>query len=103
MKRLPIVSAAALWFAVSLIVAAQPRADGKQIFRFDTFGDEQLWTDTLHLHTVVSALSPSGALGFGLKVDSEALPDSIVSALRAGTVNLGDPAVTRQLLSLNAV
>src|SRR5512145_1935487 len=28
-------------------------AQGKQIFRFDTFGDETFWTDTLGLHEVI--------------------------------------------------
>ena len=27
--------------------------DGQAIFRFDTFGDEQLWTDVLRMHEVV--------------------------------------------------
>lgn len=28
---------------------------GQQIFRFDTFGDEAKWTDTLRMHEVISA------------------------------------------------
>jgi hypothetical protein len=28
-------------------------AEGQRVFRFDTFGDEQLWTNTLRLHEVV--------------------------------------------------
>ena len=28
-------------------------ADGQRVFRFDTFGDEELWTDKLRLHVVV--------------------------------------------------
>src|SRR5512140_2502284 len=28
-------------------------AEGQKIFRFDTFGDEVVWTDTLHLNEVV--------------------------------------------------
>jgi len=43
------------------------------------------------------------ALALGLKVDAEVLPEEIVSAVRAGQVNLNDPAVTLQLLRLNAV
>jgi hypothetical protein len=93
---------AGLYLVAAMSVAAQPR-DGKQIFRFDTFGDEQLWTDTLQLHTVVAGLSPQAALEVGLKVDVEALPAAIVSALKAGTVNLGSPTVTMELLQLNAV
>lgn len=56
--------------------AANPPVDqGQQIFRFDTFGDEQLWTDTLRLHEVIqSSVSPATALGVGLKVDATVLP-----------------------------
>jgi cytochrome c5 len=80
-----------------------PPDDGKAIFRFDTFGDEQLWTDVLRMHEVIATVSPARALAVGLKVDVEALPAAVVSALRAGQVDLNDPAVTVQLLRLNAV
>ena len=86
--------------------AARPaaqHADGQQIFRFDTFGDEQLWTNVLRMHEVVATLDPATALGVGLKVDVEALPPSVVEALRAGRVDLTSPAVTAALLQLNAV
>jgi hypothetical protein len=76
---------------------------GRTIFRFDTFGDEQLWTDVLRMHEVAATLTPRMALGVGLKVDVDALPPAIVDALRAGAVNLDDPAVTLELLRLNAV
>jgi cytochrome c5 len=77
--------------------------DGKAIFRFDTFGDEQLWTDVLRMHEVIATVSPATALAVGLKVDVEALPAAVVNALRAGQVDLNDPAVTVQLLRFNAV
>jgi hypothetical protein len=77
--------------------------NGREIFRFDTFGDEQLWTDTLQLHTAVQGLTPAAALGAGLKVDSRALPREVIRAIEQGQVNLNDPAVTAQLLSLDAV
>ena len=77
--------------------------DGRQIFRFDTFGDEQLWTDFLRMHEVVAALDPETALGVGLKVDVRALPRSTVAALRAKEVDLTSPAVTNLLLRLDAV
>ena len=77
--------------------------DGQQIFRFDTFGDEQLWTDVLRMHDVISTVDPSTALAVGLKVDVRALPQSLQRALRRGEVNLTDPAVTIALLKLNAV
>jgi len=79
-------------------------AEGKEIFRYDTFGDEQYWTDTLRMHEVIqSAVSPRAALGVGLKVDVDALPQSVRDALAAGQVDLDDPAVTVTLLKLNAV
>src|SRR5687767_3704623 len=68
--------------------------DGRSIFRFDTFGDEQLWTDVLRLHEAVQTVSPATALAVGLKVDVDALPRAIVEALRAKKVDLTDPAVT---------
>jgi mono/diheme cytochrome c family protein len=80
-----------------------PRREGQAIFRFDTFGDEQLWTDVLRLHEVIPTVDPATALAVGLKVDVEALPRRVIAALRAGEVDLTDPAVTLELLRLNAV
>ncbi len=77
--------------------------DGRAIFRFDTFGDEQLWTDVLRMHEVVSTVDPATALSLGLKVDVAALPRSLVASLRAGEVDLTSPAVTIALLQLDAV
>ena len=77
--------------------------DGQAIFRFDTFGDEQLWTDVLRMHEVIPTVDPATALAVGLKVDVEALPAKVIAALRAGQVDLTDPAVTVELLRLNAV
>ena len=78
-------------------------SEGRAIFRFDTFGDEQLWTTVLRMHDVLATVSPETALSVGLKVDVEALPRTIIAALRAGDVDLTDPAVTVELLRLNAV
>ena len=77
--------------------------DGQAIFRFDTFGDEQLWTDVLRMHEVIPTVDPATALAVGLKVDVEALPAKVIAALQAGQVDLTDPAVTVELLRLNAV
>jgi hypothetical protein len=77
--------------------------DGQAIFRFDTFGDEQFWTDVLRMHEVIPTVDPATALAVGLKVDVEALPADLVKALRAGRVDLKNPAVTISLLRLNAV
>ena len=82
---------------------SQTSADGKSIFRFDTFGDEQLWTDTLQMQQALKNVSPRTALSVGLKVDSDALPPAVIDAIKAGQVNLDDPVVTIQLLKLNAV
>src|SRR5690348_434031 len=53
--------------------------DGQCIFRNDTFGDEQLWTDTLRLHELVQTLPPTTALAVGLKVDVDAVPADVLA------------------------
>lgn len=79
-------------------------AQGKDIFRFDTFGNESFWTGTLKMNEVIrSAVDPTTALSVGLKVDAEALPPSVVSGIQDGTISLTDPATTVALLKLNAV
>lgn len=79
-------------------------AEGQQIFRFDTFGDETKWTDTLRLHEVISAaVDPVTALSVGLKVDAEALPPAVVQGIVDGSISLTSPATTITLLKLNAV
>ncbi len=100
----------ALTFAVAGVAlptlaghAPDRKQDGQAIFRFDTFGDEQLWTDVLRMHEVLPTVDPATALAVGLKVDVEALPQAIVAALRAKKVDLKNPAVTIELLRLNAV
>jgi hypothetical protein len=93
----------AVALAVSGSVPAKRDLPGKAIFRFDTFGDEQLWTDVLRMHEVIPTIDPATALAVGLKVDVEALPAEVVAALQAGQVDLTDPAVTVELLRLNGV
>jgi mono/diheme cytochrome c family protein len=79
-------------------------AQGKQIFRFDTFGDETQWTDTLRMHEVIAAaVDPTTALSVGIKVDSEALPAAVVQGIKDGTIDLKSPDTTVALLKLNAV
>ena len=98
---LAVLFALALAFTMSLArpASSAKRLDGKAIFRFDTFGDEQLWTDTLRLNGVIeTSVSPATALGVGLKVDSEALPEGFLA-----THDLNDPATTVELIRLNAV
>jgi len=86
--------------------------EGKRIFRFDTFGDEVYWTDTLRLHQAIEGekfggvgggVSPKTALSVGLKVDAEDIPSDVADAIKKGQVNLDDPATTLTLLKLNSV
>lgn len=79
-------------------------AQGRDIFRYDTFGDEAQWTDALGLHEVIAAaVDPVTALSVGLKVDAEALPAAVVAGIQDGSVDLKDPATTVALLKLDAV
>jgi hypothetical protein len=83
---------------------AELAANGKAIFRFDTFGDESQWTDTLRMHEVIrTAVDPVTALSVGLKVDAEALPATVVEGIRNGSVDLKSPDTTVALLKLDAV
>jgi len=96
---------------------AQARADrliarGRRVFRFDTFGDQAVWGGVLGLHKAIEGskhggvgpgVSPKLALALGLKVDATAIPKKVARAIKAGKVNLNDPAVTVALLKLNAV
>src|SRR5438046_516596 len=108
------MSAALLWLPLGersgggIARAADAEPDqvekGREVFRYDTFGDEQNWTDRLKMHQVIeSALDPITALTLGLKVDVDALPDEVLEAIVAGQVDLTDPSTTVALISLNAV
>ena len=55
------------------------------------------------MREVLPTVDPATALDVGLKVDVAALPSDLIAALRAGKVDLTDPAVTVALLRLNAV
>jgi len=92
--------------------ALQVVLDGRDIFRYETFGDEAFWGDTLRLHEAIAGeahggvgpgVSPATALAVGLKVDVDALPQQLRSNLRKGRVDLTDPATTIALLRLDAV
>src|SRR3954467_278599 len=87
-------------------------SQGRQIFRFDDFGDNAFWSGALQLDKAIlgrrlggvgPGVSPKTALSVGLKVDSNALPKSVLNALKAGKVNLDSPATTLALIKLNAV
>lgn len=86
--------------------------EGQRTFRYDTFGDEDFWGNTLKLHQAIAGqnlggvgpgVSPRTALAVGLKVNSQALPQELADQLKAGRVNLDDPASTLVLLKNNAV
>ena len=86
--------------------------EGRKTFRYDTFGSEAFWGDALQLHKAIAGeksggvgpgVSPKTALAVGLKVDVDALPDALKKQLKAGKINLDDPATTVALLKLNAV
>jgi len=85
---------------------------GREVFRFNTFGDEAVWGDVLGLHKAIEGaklggvgpgVSPKTALSLGLKVDAAAIPANVAAAIKAGKVNLDDPATTVTLLKLKAV
>jgi hypothetical protein len=85
---------------------------GRNIFRFETFGDQAFWGDKLKLHQAISGangggvgpgISPATAIALGLKVDVQALGRDLQDAIRNGRVNLDDPATTVALLKRNAV
>jgi len=114
MRRLTASAAfAALTMFFSLPISASERAadihavkqfrEGREIFRYATFGDEDFWGGTLGLHEALKGVSPKTALGVGLKVDVDNLPRDVLRALREGKVNPDDPAVTLALLRADAV
>lgn len=86
--------------------------EGRETFRFDTFGSESFWGDALGLHQAIEGsanggvgdgVSPKTALAVGLKVDVDMLPAPVVASIKKGTVDLDNPATTLALLKLGAV
>jgi len=92
--------------AAALVLSGHPAQsqsptlnEGREIFRYDTFGDERFWTDVLLMNEVIErSVDPTTALSVGLKVDADALPPGILA-----TADLKSPATTVALLKLNAV
>ena len=87
-------------------------SEGLHTFRFDTFGSEDFWGGELALHNAIQGetfggvgpgVSPKQALELGLKVDMDAVPGEVSAAIKAGEVDLDDPANTLLLLKANAV
>jgi hypothetical protein len=96
--------------------AASPNArllaQGRRIFRFDTFGDQAFWGGALQLHRAITGrqlggvgpgVSPKTALSVGLKVDATKIPKTVAAAIKAGKVDLNSSKTTLALLKLNAV
>ena len=89
-------------------------ASGKQVFRFETFGNERFWTDAVRLQQgfIAARVTPLQALALGLSVDIEALDAATQTALAAelktdlSAANaplLNSPATTIKLINANAV
>jgi len=96
-----------------------PRQDGdptfgREVFRFETFGNEGFWTDAVRLPAGIAAanVTPMQALQLGLQIDSDALSASIRKELAEqlqadpsgrSSQLLNDPAVTMKLIQAGAV
>jgi hypothetical protein len=85
---------------------------GRQIFRFDTFGSEEFWGGKLKLHEAIASQEHGGigagltarqALDVGLKVDVRKLPSILVEVIKGGSVSLDKPETTMELLRADAV
>jgi hypothetical protein len=92
--------------------STQMLKEGKQTFRFDTFGSEDYWGEQLKLHRAIEGeklggigpgITPKQALALGLKVDLDAVPRAMGAVIKQGGAALDDPAVTVALLKANAV
>lgn len=96
-----------------------PRQDGdasvgRDVFRFETFGNEGFWTDAVRLPQgmVAAGVTPMQALQLGLQIDVDALDAATVAKLtdelradptgRTSTL-LNDPKTTVALVNANAV
>jgi hypothetical protein len=85
---------------------------GLQVFRFDTFGDERFWSDTLKLHQAIAGarnggvgpgVSPATALAVGLKLDVDTVPQPVLAGIKNGSVDLNDPGNTLALINAKSV
>ena len=89
-------------------------ANGKTVFRFETFGNERFWTDALRLQQgmIAMGVTPIQALQLGLVVDSDALDAPTLAAIKAELLTdlspanaplLNSPATTVKLINANAI
>ncbi len=97
-----------------VVHAAGSPIAGKQVFRFELFGNERFWTDALQLQQgmMAAGMTPLQALKLGLMIDAEALDAATQAALTAeGKTDLSaarapmlnDPQTTIKLINANAV
>src|SRR5262245_45062502 len=86
--------------------------EGREVFRYDTFGSQDFWGRQLRLHEAIAGEKHGGvgpgltarqALGVGLKVDVAKLPQILYQATTGGSVNLDSVDTTLELLRANAV
>jgi hypothetical protein len=86
--------------------------EGREVFRYETFGSEQFWGGQLGLHKAIAGeakggvgpgLTPRQALSVGLKVDAGKLPAIVLEAVKGGSLNLDDPEMTLELLRADSV
>lgn len=89
-------------------------AAGREVFRFETFGDEGFWTDAVRMPQGMkqAKVTPLAALKTGVSVDSERIPAALRSALAKelktdlsprNAPMLNDPATLTKLVNANAV
>jgi cytochrome c553 len=86
--------------------------EGRETFRYDSFGSEDFWGGGLGLHKAIlgekqggvgPGLTPRQALQAGLKVDAGKLPKILVEANKGGAVSLDNPETTLELLRAGSV
>lgn len=83
-------------------------ASGRDVFMYETFGNEDFFGGVLGLHTLLNQVPPAAAVGLGVQVDITRVPQPIVEVMisddfAAKQAALQDPAVTRALIKAGAV
>ena len=83
-------------------------ASGRDVFMYETFGNEGFFGDVLGLHTLLNQVPPAAAVGLGVQVDITRVPQGIVDVMTSDDfatkqAALQDPAVTRALIKAGAV
>jgi len=81
---------------------------GRDVFLYETFGNEAFFGDAVRLHELLNQLTPSQAVAAGVQIDLARVPAGIAAVLTgtdlaAKDAALQNPAVTRALLKADAV